>query len=189
MENFQDIEFDILFYLQSLHNPILDKIMVNITSLGNLGAIWFIISIVLMIIKRYRRYGVLLFVTLALTGCLGSFVIKPLIARSRPCDVFKEVDILIRHPGGFSFPSGHTYLSFAAATVICFMNKKLGILAFIFAVVMGFSRMYLFVHFPSDVVAGALLGVVVALFNISIYKALQNKGKHSRKKGARRLKR
>ena len=82
MENFQDIEFDILFYLQSLHNPILDKIMVNITSLGNLGAIWFIISIVLMIIKRYRRYGVLLFVTLALTGCLGSFVIKPLVTRA-----------------------------------------------------------------------------------------------------------
>lgn len=189
MESFQDIEFDILFYLQSLHNPILDKIMVNITTLGNLGAIWFIISIILMIIKRYRRYGVLLFVTLVLTGCMGSFVIKPLVARARPCDVFRDVDILIRHPGGFSFPSGHTYLSFAAATVIYFINKKLGILAFVFAAIIAFSRMYLFVHFPSDVVVGALLGVVVALFNISIYKALQNKGKHSRKKKARKSKR
>lgn len=189
MESFQDIEFDILFYLQSLHNPILDKIMVNITSLGNLGAIWFIISIVLMIIKKYRRYGVLLFVTLALTGFLGSFVIKPLVARARPCDVFRDVDTLIKHPGGFSFPSGHTYLSFAAATVIYFMNKKLGVLAVILAAVIGFSRMYLFVHFPSDVAVGALLGVVVALFNISIYKAFQNKGKHIRKKRARRSKR
>lgn len=189
MGNFQTIEFDILFYLQSLHNPILDKIMMNITTLGNLGAIWFIISIILMIIKKYRRYGVLLFVTLALTGCLGSFVIKPLVARARPCDIFQDVDILIKHPGGFSFPSGHTYLSFAAATVIYFINKKLGILAFIFAAVMGFSRMYLFVHFPSDVVVGALLGVVVALFSIYIYKALQNKGKHRRKKKVRRSKR
>lgn len=175
MEILKKIEFDILFYLQSIHNPILDKPMIFITILGNFGCVWFIISIILMIIKKYRKYGILLFCSIVLTGLVGSFIMKPIFSRQRPCDIYQNIELLIKIPVGASFPSGHAAISFAAATVLGFMNRKLGIFAFILAGLIAFSRVYLFVHFPTDVLAGAALGILLSMFTIYIYKLLNRK--------------
>ena len=92
----------------------------------------------------------------------GNLLLKNVVARPRPCDVIPEMPLLIPQPQSFSFPSGHTMSSFAAATVLLFASWKWGIAAYAMAGVVGFSRVYLFVHYPTDVLAGVALGIAVA---------------------------
>ena len=88
--------------------------------------------------------------------------LKPLFARVRPCDVNQAVQLLIANPGGYSFPSGHTSASFAAASVLCFREKrKVAVPALLLAALIGFSRMYLYVHYPTDIAGGILLGTLM----------------------------
>lgn len=92
---------------------------------------------------------------------LGDNILKPWIARLRPFQVHPKDSLLILAPSGYSFPSGHTFSSFTAATILLWTDKKIGIPAFILASLIGFSRLYLYVHFPSDVLAGIILGLAV----------------------------
>lgn len=89
--------------------------------------------------------------------------IKSRFNRLRPCDIYKDVPILIRRPMGSSLPSGHTASSFASATILLHMNYKIGLIALALAFIISFSRLYLFVHFPSDVLFGLLSGIAVAV--------------------------
>ncbi len=182
MEIIQDIDFNILFYIQFLHNPFLDKIMAFITNIGNLGAIWFAIAIVLIAIKKYRKYGFLMLVAILITCVIGSCFLKPLTARPRPFTFYPEVEILVSKPKSFSFPSGHTFIAFASAVVLTYMNYKVGIAAFVLAIAIAFSRLYFFVHFPSDVLAGALLGTIVALIVVYFYSLIQKMCKPKRRR-------
>lgn len=150
------------FVQNNFHNGFTDFIFPIITSLGNAGTIWLIIGVGLVITKKYRRYGILLFVTLALTYSLGEFVIKPIVARPRPFLEFPGRVLLIPPPHGYSFPSGHAGSSFAATVVLWQTNKKFGIIALILASLIAFSRVFLFVHYPSDVLAGTILGIFCA---------------------------
>ena len=94
---------------------------------------------------------------------------KPLIARTRPFDANNLKDILlIKAPKDYSFPSGHTMASFAAATVLIYMNRKVGIVAMVLAVLIAFSRLYLYVHYPSDVFAGMIFGILSAIISIKL---------------------
>ena len=95
-------------------------------------------------------------------------MIKNIVARERPCWIDNTVNLLIANPKDFSFPSGHTLASFEAAVTIFLFNKKVGIPAIILAALIGFSRLYLFVHFPTDVLGGIILGTVIA---VSVYFA------------------
>lgn len=99
-------------------------------------------------------------VSLGLEALCCNVILKPFVARIRPCDINLSVELFIPHPKGFSFPSGHTGASFAAASALFFNRKRLGILALILAALIGFSRLYLYVHYPTDVLAGALLGIM-----------------------------
>ena len=100
-------------------------------------------------------------VSLALEALCCNVILKPAVARLRPCDVDTTVQLLISHPGEFSFPSGHSGASFAAASALFFGKSPLGIPAFILAALIGFSRLYLYVHYPTDVLAGALIGIAL----------------------------
>lgn len=156
-------EFNILYSLQGLHSPVLDKIMVAITTLGDAGLIWIALAVVLMFTKKYRKCGVTMAVALVIMLVVGNGVLKNIFMRERPCWIDTSIALLIENPHDYSFPSGHTYSSIAAATVILLRSKKAGIAAMVMAVLIAFSRMYLFVHFPTDILASLFLGVVTAV--------------------------
>ena len=162
------MEFEILYAINNIHNPILDKIMVAITTLGNAGILWIGIAVFLLFIKKTRKCGILMLVSMALGLILGNGILKNVIARERPCWIDTSIPLLIPNPHDFSFPSGHTLASFEAAVMIFLHNKKWGAISFILAILIAFSRMYLFVHFPKDILCGAALGTLNSLL---VYKA------------------
>ena len=133
--------------------------MLFVSSLGNFGAIWIALAALLLIIERYRQSGLAVSIALLIDFVAVNLIIKPLVGRERPCDVTVPEDMLLACLSDHSFPSGHTAAAFAAAFALFLCHKRAGSAALILAVLMGFSRLYLFVHFPSDVIAGALLGL------------------------------
>lgn len=170
------MEIRFLELLHSLHFPLLNYIMIFITSLGNGGLIWIVAALFLIFQNKnmLKREGFTIAVALIIFSILGLLILKPIIARPRPF-IAQGVDILIKEPMGFSFPSGHTGSSFAAASVIYFYNKKRGLLALILATLIAFSRMYLFVHYPSDIVGGLILGIISSRIAIKITNEISRK--------------
>lgn len=158
------MEMSILHMLQSLHNPVLDQIMVTVfnTLMGSIGQIWIVVGIVLLIIPKTRKCGVAVLLSYAASLLIGNECLKDLIARPRPCAVDDAVQLIVKKPGSFSCPSVHTYLAFSSAMAIYHYFKKPGIGVFVFAAMVGFSRMYFFVHYPTDVLFGAVLGILTA---------------------------
>jgi len=156
-------EFSILYALQEIHNPILDQIMLFITSLGDSGWFWLAIGVICLAFKKHRKMGLQLLLSMLGTFILGNLILKNVFARPRPCDIDAAVQLLISRPHGHSFPSGHSINSMVAAVAIFLNNKKLGIPAIIIATLIGFSRLYLFVHFPTDVLVGFVVAVLVAI--------------------------
>ena len=100
----------------------------------------------------------------------GNLVIKNLVARVRPCAINTAIELLIPFPSEYSFPSGHTLSSFIGATCIFLRDKRLGVPAYLLASLIAFSRLYLYVHFPSDIIGGALLGLALAYLAFKIMK-------------------
>lgn len=165
-------EFDILFALQELHNPVLDAIMIFITSLGNGGMFWIGVGIVCLVVKKYRKMGFEVLLSMLFTYIIGNLILKNLFARQRPCVEYADL-LIIPYPSEYSFPSGHSMNAMTAATAIFLCNKKLGIAAIILAVLIGFSRLYHFVHFPTDVLGGFLVGFVVAIIVNFVYEKVE----------------
>ena len=160
----QELDFSILYWIQAnLRCGFLDWLMPKLTLLGEGGAIWIAAALVLLALRRHRRAGLILAAGLICSLLLGNLLLKPLVARPRPCWLDPAVELLIRIPGDYSFPSGHSLSAFIAATVLLRQDKRMGIPALVLAALLAFSRLYLFVHFPSDVLAGVLLGIAVGL--------------------------
>ena len=154
-------EFAILNGIQAnLRNPVLDMLMPAITALGNGGLIWIALAGVLLLTPKHRKTGAAVLAGLVLEVICCNLVLKPLVARVRPCDVNTAVQLLVARPDDFSFPSGHTGASFAAVSALFVSRNRLWIPALILAVLISFSRLYLYVHYPTDVLAGVLLGVM-----------------------------
>lgn len=159
-----NLDWTILHWIQdTLVCPALDFLMPKITLLGNGDAVWLLAAAALLITKKYRRYGVLLLVALALGVLTGNLPLKPLIARPRPCWVDESVRLLIPNPTDYSFTSGHTLSSVIGATVLTKANAKFGLAAIPLAALIAFSRLYLYVHYPTDILGAAVLGVAIGL--------------------------
>ena len=153
----------LLFLQESVRNPILDNIMIFITSLGNGGMIWIAATIVLLIPKKTRKAGIMSAVALLGSLIINNNIVKNIVQRPRPFVTFTDLQIIIPTPSEFSFPSGHTSSSFAAAAVFyTHLPKKLGLPAVILAGLIGFSRLYVGVHYPTDVIAGVLMGILLS---------------------------
>lgn len=157
------MEFEILYAINKLHNPILDKIMVAITTLGDAGIFWIILAIVLICIKKTRRCGILMLLSMIAGLIVGNGILKNVIVRARPSWIDPSIALLIPNPEDYSFPSGHTLASFEAAIMIFLHNKKWGAVALIIATLISFSRLYLFVHFPTDVLGAIVLALVISI--------------------------
>lgn len=156
-----NIELSILDWIQTLHTPFLDKIMVFITRLGDAGIIWIVLSIVLLLIPKTRKSGAVMVVALVVDVLLCNIVLKNLVARTRPYDVNTGVHLLVAKLHDYSFPSGHTAASFASVTALYLAGeKKLWKFALVLACLIAISRLYLYVHYPTDVFGGILFGVI-----------------------------
>lgn len=154
------LELQLLDLIQTIHTPAGDRIMCVITRLGDAGIIWIVLTVVLILIPKTRKSGILLAGALCVDVLLCNVLLKHLVGRIRPCDVNQAVELLIARPHDFSFPSGHTAASFASVTALYLAGeKKLWIPALVLAVLIAFSRMYLYVHYPTDILGGILCGV------------------------------
>ena len=139
----------------------LDIIMPIISAMGNVGGVWLATGIAFCISKTYRYYGFILVGTRLLCGLVGNLSLKPLVARARPCHRYPDYPLLITRPKDYSFPSCHTLASFASMMVIWAANPIFGVFALFMAILIAFSRMYLFVHYPSDILAAMVMGVLM----------------------------
>lgn len=161
----ESLEFSLLFWIQGLRTPLLDQVMVWLSFLGNAGWLWIAAGAGLFCTKKTRMCGTAVLLSLAAGFLIGNCLLKNGIARSRPCWIIdRDIQLLISIPKDFSFPSGHTLAGIEASLSILFFYRRWGTAALILAVLIGFSRLYLFVHFPTDVLAGAVLGTGIAVF-------------------------
>ncbi len=174
----ENFDLPILDWIASnLKCAFLDTVMPLITVLGDAGIFWIAVAVLMLLIPKYRKIGLGMGVALIMGLLVCNITLKPLVARMRPYDYQWEhfgiqIDLLIAAQHDFSFPSGHTIASFEAATVILLGNKKLGIPAMILAALIAFSRMYLYVHYPTDVLFSVALGIAFAYLG----RYLVNKG-------------
>ncbi len=152
--------------LHDLQNAIrcefLDRFMPLVTSLANSGIFWILLAAVLLCFRRTRKIGVTMAIALIFGLIAGNLTLKPLTARIRPYDFDPSIVLLIPPEHEFSFPSGHTLASFEGAVSIFLWHRKSGIAALILAALIAFSRLYLMVHYPIDVIVGAILGSAFA---------------------------
>ena len=176
-----NFDWTILHWIQNtLVCPAMDFLMLKITMLGNGGAVWILSAVGLLATKKYRKYGAILLAGLAAGVLTGNLMLKPLIARPRPCWLDESVALLIQNPTDYSFPSGHTLSSVIGATVLTKANRKFGIIAIPLAALIAFSRLYLYVHFPTDIlgalVLGAAIGLAACAAGDKIWTSLSQKG-------------
>ena len=154
-------EFTLLDALQALRCPVLDALAVFFDQAGAHGEIWIAFTLLLLLFRCTRKAGFAMAVALVLYMAAGHFFLKPLFARPRPCDLNTSITMLVARPHGHSFPSGHTASGVAAAYALWLQNRKLGAPALVLAAFIAFTRLYLYVHFPTDVLGGAVLGIAL----------------------------
>ena len=177
LETLLNLDDGFLLYLQNVvRNPVLDKMMIFITSLGDGGMIWIAATILLLIPKKTRKIGCMSAAALLGSLVINNHLIKNLVQRPRPFVTFTDLQIIIPTPSEFSFPSGHTSSSFAAAAVFYrHLPKKLGLPSVILAGLIGFSRLYVGVHYPTDVIAGVAMGILLRYLGEFLVNILGNK--------------
>lgn len=158
-------ELSVLEWFDSLHGSVLDPVMVGISYSATSGLIWFVLGFLMTCSRRWRRCGVSVIVAVALAYVVVDVILKPLVCRDRPFDA-ADFDLLIAAPDTWSFPSGHTASAFAGAAAVLIHSRRWGAVAMVYAVLVGVSRMYLCVHWPTDVIAGALIGTALAFLAV-----------------------
>ena len=159
-----NIDGNILLFIQDvIRHPALTPFFVGITKLGNAGMIWIVFSILLLLQKKTRKIGMMGICALLLSLLVNNLLLKILVGRVRPYEVIPGLVPLIPRPKEYSFPSGHSASSFAAASVFYrTMPKKFGIPIVILAFLISVSRLYVGVHYPSDVLVGIVSGIVLS---------------------------
>lgn len=178
MESLLNLDKTLLhFFSVTLSNPVFDKVMPFVTNLNNHGEIWIAMSIILMINKNtaVRRLGVSMLIAVAFGYLIGEAGIKNLVERQRPIGTEFSYDFIIRKPSSYSFPSGHTVSSFAAFGAWLFSKAKYKYWVLALASLIAFSRLYLHVHYPSDVLGGILLGLICGKVGVYLGNAFYRK--------------
>ncbi|MCM8711561.1 phosphatase PAP2 family protein [Clostridium sp. SYSU_GA19001] len=174
MESLLNIDKSILYFLSvSLKNPFFDVVMPFISWINNHGEVWIAISIILMINKNtsIRRLGITMLIGLALGYLTGEASLKNFVGRERPVGEEYNFDFIIPKPTSYSFPSGHTTSSFAAFGVCLFKKAKYRYWVLLLSSTIAFSRLYLHVHYPSDILGGIILGLLCGWVAVNLAEA------------------
>lgn len=145
-----------------LQNRYLDILMPIVTSMGNLGAIWIIIAVIISAYNTQMKIGYMIILTLTISTIIGEGIVKNIVRRIRPCNPYNNFKILISRPLSYSFPSGHTLSSFAAAEVLSLYYFQYRFIFMGIAFLIALSRVYLYVHYPTDIVASVILSTLCA---------------------------
>lgn len=178
-EAFFSLDSAILLFIQeNLRADWLDPIVLFITRLGDAGIMWIFLGLALLFFKKTRRGGLLMLLSLLGAFILNDLILKPLIARPRPFDMIPELVSLV-HEGSFSFPSGHTSSSFACAMALTLAFGKKGAWAYLPASLIALSRCYVGVHYPTDIIAGMIVGSAMSFL---VFKLLSRRLPHMRHK-------
>lgn len=156
---------------EAFAHPDVGTFLEAVSRLGDYGFIWIAAGVVLLLFAATRRAGASMLTALLLGYLVCNVTLKPLVERMRPCDIVENM-ALIACPTDFSFPSGHTTSAFAAATALFLVHRRWGAAALVFAALMAFSRLYLFVHFPTDILIGAIVGALCAWGAVAIVRRL-----------------
>ena len=180
MDFINKCDFIILDFIQEhFRCAFLDAVMPVLTKLGDAGLIWIAAAVILICFKKTRKTGVTVGMALLFGFIVGNMILKPIVARARPYDLNTAVELLIPRLNDYSFPSGHTLASFEAAGVLLICDRKrFGWAALALAVVIAFSRMYLYVHYPTDVFAAVILGLLFAFISYKTVNFIYKKYCH-----------
>ena len=152
------MELTVLNWIQTLRADWLDGVMVFLSAVCDHGEVWIVLAAVLLLFRKTRRAGLTVALALVLDVIVCNGILKPLVGRVRPCVVHPAVELLVHCPTDASFPSGHTASSFAAVGALRASGSRLWLPGLALAVLIAFSRLYLYVHWLTDVLFGALLG-------------------------------
>lgn len=171
------LDGDILLWIQqNLRSDLWTWFWKFITFFGNAGIFWIIVCLTLVIYKKTRQLGIQCALSLAVNALATNVILKNLIARTRPYKAIEGLTILINEPIDFSFPSGHAAASFAVAGAVYFFGyKKTGAALLAFAALIALSRLYLGVHYPSDIIGGTAIGLLAAWLVTELFKKLSKK--------------
>lgn len=158
-----------------IQRPAINKIMVTASRLGNAGIVWWFVCLAFLVVPKWRYTGLVIIFAIGLTSLMGEGIIKHAVKRIRPCHDLEEQDKLIDNPRAFySFPSGHTASSFAVTMVIILSRCPAYVFVpiLLLSMTIGFSRVYLRVHYLTDVVVGLLLGIVCGVASVMLFHAI-----------------
>lgn len=171
MGQWTSFELRILDSIQNISMPLLDRAMVDITSLGNFSILWIAFIVIFLSTKEYKKAGKVMAIAFILNLIIVNILLKNIFARPRPFQVVGKFDLLIPPLNDGSFPSGHSSYAFTFFAIILLMtkSKSLKIFTGVLAFLIAFSRLYLYVHFPTDVLAGSLIGFLLGVLAIKIY--------------------
>ncbi|MBE5931967.1 MAG: phosphatase PAP2 family protein [Lachnospiraceae bacterium] len=172
----------LLWIQENMRTDLMTTIMKGITRLGNGGCLWIALAVVLLVIGKTRKVGAMSVLSLIITFVTVNLGIKNIVARTRPYEVIDGLVNLVEKQSDFSFPSGHSAHAFAVGVVLLVMlPRKFGVPIFIISILMAYSRLYIGVHYPTDVIAGVLLGTIIAFISMFIVNKICDKW-HKRNK-------
>lgn len=176
IEKLENFEFGLLYFVQeNLRFEWLTPIMKFFSLIGDNGLVWIAFTVVLLILKRTRRIGAMCSISLIFDVLLVNCLLKNLFARVRPYDTFTALQLLVDIQHDWSFPSGHSAAAFATCIVLLKVApKKLSIPSLVVAMLVAFSRIYVCVHYPTDVIGGILIGIFCAEFAVWSYRKIEN---------------
>lgn len=172
LQRIQYWDDNIINWVGRLHRPILTKLCVALSVLGSKGFVWFLFCLPCLIYQPWRLTGVNIIVALALTSLAGEGVIKHIVCRVRPCHKLEDDELVLKRPRYYSFPSGHTSSSFSVAAVLLARCWPVAIPVLLFAFAMGASRVYLRVHYLTDVLCGIVLGLLCGFLSVELLNHL-----------------
>lgn len=170
LEKIKAIDDKLINSVAKIHNPVLNRIMLTMTFLGDQGKVWFLILVIIPYFRRSWFLGVAFFSALAVSWLLAEIIIKRIVARVRPCHKLEEENLILKRiPKFYSFPSSHAATSFAMCTVSFLLcGTWLTVIMLVLALGISFSRFYLQAHYLTDVVCGIILGIIIGVLTVRV---------------------